>query len=772
MQTPSDKSTTPTPSDRAATQPGALYPTTGTVTPPGLPSIPSGRGGNPGSPPPSTQPRGTAWDNWGPYPGGELPTWGQLEGPGMAPAAHWRPGYRECAGAGCTQRLRTRKAGHAPPAEQRNPAPPVAHPVLPEWGVAGNTRDDQRMNATLGDWTGVQPGDTGRPQELTGDPAPVDSKGEETVGQDKGKERAPPGLPPVKTLQPNEAREDFCMPVCLTPEPTPEGFTVIGDQHNPTPDLEGAMAETILDGEKRWDDFVTDGIGRNGQPLSGQVPDWEQRTRGRKRPRRHEPENDDYEDHEGVLVYYDRAAEQSGPPRPGGPRLLTRGPLPKFLQTVDGMDIDTPTRRGTEHRSLDPFVAGFTPRGHHPYPLSQSQSTTELTGRTATMLVGRNVAPLDPMTFSQAPSHERRPSTRIPQNLEAVFRGSPAGPGTTANAQVPGARRQNMKELLPIVLTRPLQGPTRHYEGATSDTPDPTDPMHMTFLPIPTNSVEEHAFNDPEQLLRGMSPARIGEIWHLDARTTILVQVYNLISPHEGLAGRIVDQLTVAVISITDETDFRVIAPEPSIPPNGECGDMANVFVVTGLSPSGADLITDQRIWASRLIVFLAHRREIAIPRLVCTAIGFGRAGHDEILQAVLAAFHGPEVLPMTMRLLQQNPEFAETPMREAIHRTIGTPKVEMYHLEDGRTFVAISCEPPTISTLEWRKWRNTILRVPFRTRHSGTGYALRPADGPNHSYDNRNDDDAYDYPNRGGNGKRRAGRGKREKYDEYDDRF
>ncbi|KAI0670959.1 hypothetical protein C8Q78DRAFT_1078911 [Trametes maxima] len=618
------------------------------MTPPGLPSVPAGPNGlhSPSSPP--TQLRGDLWANWETQPEGALLNRSQCEGQIAVRAETLLPVSQ-----GAWEGLMEPDISHRPASVEhhneleratgQNPSgrPAEEGMYLDQGGDAPTGTVHNAMQPAQG-----APRDSSQTGTAHIHPGPTNdalSRGEpggEPAMQNKGKGRGSPGPPtptPTPAWQaPMEDDKPYEMSELHTPEPKPSGYTVIGDQWNSTPHLEGAIAKTVLDSECTWDDFVTDGIGRDGRPL------------------------------------------------------------------------------------LDDILA-------------------------------------------------------------------------------------------------------------------PSNPHRMTFLPIPEEGIEDHAFNDPEQLLRGMSAACIGEIWHFNEGTTILVQVYNLVSPHEGLAGRIVDQLTVATMSITEETDFRIIAPEPTMLPNGERGDMANVFTITNLSPSGAALMTEQRVWASRLIVFMAHRREIVIPGLVCTAMGFGKVEHDEILQAVQAAFHGPEILPMTMRLIQQNPALNQTPMRDVLRATIGELSIETYHLHDGRTFVAIYCDSPTGSVAEWRRWRNTILRVPFRTRLNGTGYALRPATcegchsaahpteacplaklagwpgpqptvrrpptfvrgpGPEeagtsnnttrhpqrdhrqprnaegfHDYDDRDNDDTFDQGRRG-NGKKRGARGRKDKGDEYNDRY
>ncbi|KAH9850866.1 hypothetical protein C2E23DRAFT_860887 [Lenzites betulinus] len=123
-----------------------------------------------------------------------------------------------------------------------------------------------------------------------------DGDDEGAPSRDKGKQRGPPGPPSRPRTPPRDlagellaGEYDSHSPdrvgwVSPPPrDPVPAGFQVTGNVYDSTYTIEEGIVQTIRDEEGTWDDFITDGIGRDGRPLPNREVDYSWRARKRMR---------------------------------------------------------------------------------------------------------------------------------------------------------------------------------------------------------------------------------------------------------------------------------------------------------------------------------------------------------------------------------------------------------------------------------------------------------------------------------------------------------
>ncbi|KAI9069622.1 hypothetical protein FKP32DRAFT_1671216 [Trametes sanguinea] len=168
------------------------------------------------------------------------------------------------------------------------------------------------------------------PQDTPGEVPASGTPVQDGPAKDKGKGRGPPG-PPSPPAYHDHGVLDAYPTYESTPRasPRPDDFTVHGSRYESASDIEGAIGEQLDQEGGSYDQFITDGIARDGRPLPGQTPDWGQRTRKRLRLSTPSPECEHHS------VYYDRAYERSGlmpmpyPPPPAS--MHSHEPPPTWL---------------------------------------------------------------------------------------------------------------------------------------------------------------------------------------------------------------------------------------------------------------------------------------------------------------------------------------------------------------------------------------------------------------------------------------------------------
>ncbi|KAI9060723.1 hypothetical protein FKP32DRAFT_1678679 [Trametes sanguinea] len=172
----------------------------------------------------------------------------------------------------------------------------------------------------------------------------------------------------------------------------PDDLVIYGSRYDAAEHIEEAILESVSEGGVTFDDFITDGIGRDGRPLPGQTPDWSQRTKKRRPSRTPSPECDRH------VVYYDRALERSGSlPMPHSPppaASVSHEPAPTWLPSYAHAPLHPPPRlisaREELQRQRDAFdrstaaLAEAIARGSVSPPPTEAQPT-------ATLPIGNNV---------------------------------------------------------------------------------------------------------------------------------------------------------------------------------------------------------------------------------------------------------------------------------------------------------------------------------------------------------------------------------------------
>ncbi|KAL1939369.1 hypothetical protein VTO73DRAFT_9925 [Trametes versicolor] len=256
------------------------------------------------------------------------------------------------------------------------------------------------------------------------------SEGAKDGPKDKGKGRGPPG-PPSPRMSPVATSTPSSPPSPPLPA-FPEGFEVHGTRYVCAEDLSCGIAEGIMSGAQ-YDDYITDGIGRDGQPLPGQVPDYEQRKR--KRARIHTPSPECEE----AVVFYGRAlpGEIPNPPTPYPATITTaRALIAKDREEYGRLPPPSPSRT-----SLVP-----PPSTQPRQPISRLGYGMARPART------RKSLPLS------QPSPQAGRTPHVPMNVDPPPPFLPQVPSFSATP-TPRARSGTGMQLCPTILARTTAGP-------------------------------------------------------------------------------------------------------------------------------------------------------------------------------------------------------------------------------------------------------------------------------------------------------------------------
>ncbi|EIW55532.1 uncharacterized protein TRAVEDRAFT_50018 [Trametes versicolor FP-101664 SS1] len=272
---------------------------------------------------------------------------------------------------------------------------------------------------------------------------------------DKGKGRGPPG-PPSPTLSPGELSAPST-PRSPTPA-YPDDFEVHGSRFNDAEEIACAIAESIITDGARYDDFITDGIGRDGLPLPGRVPDYEQRKR--KRARVHTPSSECDE----PAIFYARALEK--------PEDLPRPPTPHPSTIVTARELhnlrrSTGEENGREDFSLEPPPSNQAALRTRPPPSTQPrQPTSRLVKGGVRPARGRKSLPASKTLFSGAD----------PMDVDILLASPVLRPlDARAHAATQGPLDESGSQLFPVYLTGTATVPSRqsatgHATVSTSST--------------------------------------------------------------------------------------------------------------------------------------------------------------------------------------------------------------------------------------------------------------------------------------------------------------
>ncbi|KAH9847293.1 hypothetical protein C2E23DRAFT_890111 [Lenzites betulinus] len=277
-------------------------------------------------------------------------------------------------------------------------------------------------------------------------------------------------------------------------------------------------------------------------------------------------------------------------------------------------------------------------------------------------------------------------------------------------------------------------GPTQHnsvkaltqhrLSFASPQPPPPPARPAFSFTPTPPGGFPEIHQPAPEGLIRDLDPSRVRAIWEQPEGTAILFQVANVGFPRPGQSRVLTEVLTDVLQHITGESNFIVVAPEPTWTPNPMERGSPTCWAALRLSKQAVSRITSQRVWSCREITIYAYERTLRIPRHLATIGGYAHNSDNDIESTIRETFAGDAIWPIIVQLVQANPRFAHTSAEEAADAIVESLDVRVTKLSNGNINAAVYCDSPTASAERWVQWRDYILTVPFRSLINSPGIA------------------------------------------------
>ncbi len=242
--------------------------------------------------------------------------------------------------------------------------------------------------------------------------------------------------------------------------------------------------------------------------------------------------------------------------------------------------------------------------------------------------------------------------------------------------------------------------------------------------PIPREGDPEVHRQDPETFLQGMSDDWVREVWADTPGTSFTLHTFNpRFTRSYGSNRRTAADIRSAVRRITNETNFRVIAPDQS-PNNRGRGPLA--WAVTGLSREGVDIILRRRTWSFKTIMFFPQRRALEIPSHLLSLEGFLEDNVEGIHAAVRSTFERPQIRQRIEQMLRANPEYATIPIDEAFRRLMSSLRVTVYTLDNDTVVANVFLCSPTRSVRVWRQWVQELRVLTFGSYHTAIARARR----------------------------------------------
>ncbi|KAH9846510.1 hypothetical protein C2E23DRAFT_686267, partial [Lenzites betulinus] len=246
--------------------------------------------------------------------------------------------------------------------------------------------------------------------------------------------------------------------------------------------------------------------------------------------------------------------------------------------------------------------------------------------------------------------------------------------------------------------------------------------------PEPAGGFPAHDLSDPEQLLWGLSRDFVHDLWNEPENTAVLVQVYLTHYPTAAQVRTITNAIAMITRVVTGEASFRVLPPEPVRDAQGNRLTSPTTWAIVRLSPPGAHRMVLGRVFSSAELSIMVYPRAISFPDFLVSLGGFTEDHGGEILEAIWAIFNGPRILPLILQYTRVNPIYATYTPEAAAAAIISSLRVSVQTMENGNVVATVYCQSPTSSVHSWRRWRDAVAQVPFRSFFNRTGIARAPS--------------------------------------------
>lgn len=248
--------------------------------------------------------------------------------------------------------------------------------------------------------------------------------------------------------------------------------------------------------------------------------------------------------------------------------------------------------------------------------------------------------------------------------------------------------------------------------------------MAMFTPPPHPHGFSSPCLGDPEALYEGLPRHRKNNLMAQPADTVFLVRFYNVGHPKPNQVQALTESLATTVTVVTGEVDPVIVPPEAdyALPANARGRPMA--FAVMNLRPASVRQILARNAWSAPSASFFPYPREMMIGDYLFTIEGITRDYQNDIFNTVYSVFDGPNVRPLTIYLIQQNPDYVGRDASEVMEEVLASLRVRVDVMTGGAHLAAIYCMSPTRSIQRWRQWRDGISRLTFPTSYNLTGRA------------------------------------------------
>ncbi|KAI0349337.1 hypothetical protein OH77DRAFT_1514935 [Trametes cingulata] len=244
----------------------------------------------------------------------------------------------------------------------------------------------------------------------------------------------------------------------------------------------------------------------------------------------------------------------------------------------------------------------------------------------------------------------------------------------------------------------------------------PQKAVNIAFTPPPAGGFKLPALEDPEALLRGLSPQRARALFGAGPYAAVLARVYNVGRPDPPLTRQIVEAIELAVKAATGEPEPQVVPPENERTASRDLARCPGTWVIRNIAPESVGVVIER---------------------------GFDniKPGDPALFDAVWDAIARGEVRDKTLRIARATERFRGMDDTSIISCLLASLSVNVDDLGNGRQVAAVYCDPPTNSVPLWRDWKRAVESRDFATTWNGTAVVRRPqhckachgADHPTH---------------------------------------
>ncbi|OJT13720.1 hypothetical protein TRAPUB_9720 [Trametes pubescens] len=426
-------------------------------------------------------------------------------------------------------------------------------------------------------------------------------------------------------------------------------------------------------------------------------------------------------------------------------RATNAAPLSASPDLMFPMDLDLGTG-SAQTTASSPFPYGLTPRvtnnarASRGGPLGAIHENGSDVAASPTLVpstgFGSEASTLVNTPWPWATNENARPPLNESDAIPEPRHAPPATP-TAARFQSQSAADLAARFIPPSMASNPL-GPSAQANAQGTAVGTATylaavNAMHQglggghSFTNAPEGGFPEVLFAEPDGLFAGLPRERVSAICSGDVGPCFLIHVHNSGFPSQHEIRALTLAIEGVIRQVTGELNPLVVPPEREWAPGAD--RRINPFAWAGVvnSQHSVDLMLDHPVWSSTAVTLHVDRPLIRISRFLFVLGGFAHDRNHSILNAVWAVFTGDAVLPSILRLVQTNPEFANSTPEEAARAVLASLEVRVSTLHNGNVIAAVFCDPPTLSIPRWREWRGNIAALPFPSPLNSTGFVRRP---------------------------------------------